>query len=103
MQLGEEIHHRLVLGFPYLFRQSSLSAIGHTPVYVTIISVHLHYTYIMRAPGLNVPEYDKKGEMGGSSTAELEITVGYRTFSDHFFHLSEQSRDWMDIVSKRFI
>ena len=28
--------------------------------------------------------------------------VGHRTFSDHFFHLSEQSQDWTDIVSERF-
>ena len=35
---------------------TKLSANGHTPVYFSIISVPLWYLYIVRTPGLDVPE-----------------------------------------------
>ena len=33
--------------------------------------------------------------------AELEITVGHRTFSDHFMYLSEQNSLWLVVVSEQ--
>ena len=42
-----------------------------------------------------------RGHFGAHGAAVLEITVGHRTFSDHFSRLSEQTQYWTDIMSER--